>query len=297
MITFDRALQEKKKQVEEHLYTYFSDFTGLQKTVFQAADYSLKAGGKRLRPVLLLEACRLFGGTSEQAMPFACALEMIHTYSLIHDDLPAMDDDDYRRGKPTNHVVYGEGMAILAGDALLNFAYELMIRETLQAGPMQSRYLRAMGEIAEAAGPYGMIGGQTVDLESETQAVPLETVDFIHAHKTGALITASLTAGAIIGGAGEAELDRIRQYGRNIGLAFQIIDDILDITGDQEKLGKDIGSDQEKQKSTYPSILGLEASRQKAQTLLTESRRILEVFGDKAEFLTALSEFLAKREF
>lgn len=297
MITFDRALQEKKKQVEEHLYTYFSDFAGLQKTVFQAADYSLKAGGKRLRPVLLLEACRLFGGTSEQAMPFACALEMIHTYSLIHDDLPAMDDDDYRRGKPTNHVVYGEGMAILAGDALLNFAYELMIRETLQAGAMQDRYLRAMGEIAAAAGPFGMIGGQTVDLESENQAVPLETVDFIHAHKTGALITASLTAGAIIGGAGETELDRIRHYGRNIGLAFQIIDDILDITGDQEKLGKDIGSDQEKQKSTYPSILGLEASRQKAQTLLTESRRILEVFGDKAVFLTALSEFLAKREF
>ncbi len=297
MITFDRALQEKKKQVEEHLYTYFSDFTGLQKTVFQAAEYSLKAGGKRLRPVLLLEACRLFGGDTDRALPFACALEMIHTYSLIHDDLPAMDDDDYRRGKPTNHVVFGEGMAILAGDALLNFAYELMIRETLQAGAMQDRYLRAMGEIAAAAGPFGMIGGQTVDLESENQAVPLETVDFIHAHKTGALITASLTAGAIIGGAGEAELDRIRHYGRNIGLAFQIIDDILDITGDQEKLGKDIGSDQEKQKSTYPSILGLEASRQKAQTLLAESRKVIEGFGDRAGFLTALSEFLAKREF
>jgi len=294
---FDKTLSEKKKRVEQHLYSYFSNFAGLQQTVFQAADYSLKAGGKRLRPVLLLEACSLFGGEEKDAMAFACAMEMIHTYSLIHDDLPAMDDDDYRRGKPTNHVVYGEGVAILAGDGLLNYAYEVMIKETLSANHFKERYLTAMDEIAAAAGMRGMIAGQVVDLESENKVVPLETVDFIHTHKTGAMITAALVAGAVIGGAREHDLARIRQYGRNIGMAFQIIDDILDITGDQEKLGKDIGSDVEKQKSTYPSILGLEDSRRIAQNLLRESKAILADYGEKGAFLTALSDFLANREF
>lgn len=296
-MNFDKVLIEKKKRVEQHLFTYFSGFTGLQQTVFKAADYSLKAGGKRLRPVLLLEACKLFGGEEKDAMAFACAMEMIHTYSLIHDDLPAMDDDDFRRGKPTNHVVYGEGIAILAGDGLLNHAYEVMIRETLNGGPLKDRYLHAMHEIAEAAGIHGMIGGQVVDLESEHKSVPIETVDFIHTHKTGAMITAALTAGATIGGAGEADLAKIRHYGRNIGMAFQIIDDILDITGDPEKLGKDIGSDMNNQKSTYPSLLGLEESRRIALDLLRESKEILADYGDKSIFLKALSDFLANREF
>lgn len=296
-MNFDKILSEKKKQVEQHLYTYFSGLAGLQQTLFQAADYSIKAGGKRLRPVLLLEACQLFGGSEADAMDFACAIEMIHTYSLIHDDLPAMDDDDFRRGKPTNHVVYGEGTAILAGDGLLNRAYEVMIQKTISAGQMKDRYLLAMNEIASAAGIDGMIAGQIVDLESETKSVPIETVDFIHSHKTGALITASLAAGAMIGGAGEEDLIKIRHYGRNIGMAFQIIDDILDITGDQEKLGKDIGSDAEKQKSTYPSLLGLEESRRIAQDLLRESKEILEAYGDRGDFLKALSDFLANREF
>ncbi len=296
-MNFDKILSEKKKRVEQHLYTYFTSCENLQKTVFEAADYSLKAGGKRLRPVLLLEACQLFGGEEKDAMAFACALEMIHTYSLIHDDLPAMDDDDFRRGKPTNHVVYGEGLAILAGDGLLNHAYEVMIRETMNAGPLKDRYLTAMHEIATAAGIHGMIAGQVVDLESENKSVPLETVDFIHAHKTGAMITASLVAGAVIGGASEADLLKIRHYGRNIGMAFQIIDDILDIIGDQDKLGKDIGSDAEKQKSTYPSILGLEESRRIAQELLRESKEILADYGDQGAFLKALSDFLANREF
>lgn len=296
-MNFDKILSEKKKRVEEHLYTYFSSAAGLQDTIFKAADYSLKAGGKRLRPVLLLEACQLFGGQEEDAMAFACAIEMIHTYSLIHDDLPAMDDDDFRRGKPTNHVVYGEGVAILAGDGLLNYAYEVMIRETLQADRLKDRYLAAMHEIASAAGICGMIAGQVVDLESENKSVPLETVDFIHAHKTGAMITAALVSGALIGGAAEPDLVKIRNYGRNIGMAFQIIDDILDITGDQEKLGKDIGSDMEKQKSTYPSILGLDESRRIAQNLLRDSKEILENYGEKGAFLTSLSDFLANREF
>lgn len=296
-MNFDKILSEKKKQVEQHLYTYFSGFNGLQQTVFQAADYSIKAGGKRLRPVLLLEACQLFGGSESDAMDFACAIEMIHTYSLIHDDLPSMDDDDFRRGKPTNHVVYGEGAAILAGDGLLNRAYEVMIQKTMSSDTMTDRYLHAMNEIASAAGIDGMIAGQIVDLESETKSVPIETVDFIHSHKTGALITASLAAGAMIGGAGEEDLINIRHYGRNIGMAFQIIDDILDITGDQEKLGKDIGSDAEKQKSTYPSLLGLEESRKIAQDLLRESKEILEAYGDRSDFLKALSDFLANREF
>lgn len=294
---FDKALYEKKIQVEERLYTYFSNQDLPQHTVFKAAEYSLKAGGKRLRPVLLMEACRLFDTTSSTAEVFACAMEMIHTYSLIHDDLPAMDDDDFRRGKPTNHIVFGEGMAVLAGDALLNRAYEIMIEEALAQPGKTHRCLQSMREISNAAGVYGMIGGQTVDLESENSRVPLETVDFIHCHKTGAMIAAALTAGAIIGGASKEDVERLREYGTNIGLAFQIIDDILDITGDQEKLGKDIGSDMEKQKSTYPSLLGLDESRRIAHDLLKNSKTVLEAYGEKADFLIALSDFLANREF
>lgn len=294
---FEKSLQKRKKEVEDHLYSYFENFKGFQKTVYQAMDYSLKAGGKRLRPVLLLEACMMFGGKFEDAIEFACALEMIHTYSLIHDDLPAMDDDDYRRGKPTNHIVYGEGTAILAGDGLLNSAFEIMISKALEIEGQSSKYLMAMKEIATAAGVKGMIGGQIVDLESENKTVSLETVDFIHNHKTGTMIKASLVAGAIIGGADEKGLQHISKYGENIGLAFQIIDDILDIVGDQQKLGKDIGSDAEKQKSTYPNLLGLENSREKALELLEESKQIIEIYNEKAAFLKSVADFLANREF
>lgn len=293
---FEKALKERKKQVEHVLYSYFENPPSHQKTVFQAMEYSIRAGGKRLRPVLALEACRLFCGSEMPAMEYACAIEMIHTYSLIHDDLPAMDDDDLRRGKPTNHVVYGEGIAILAGDGLLNLAYETMTQKALHAeNPIP--YLKAMNEVGRAAGVYGMIGGQTADLESENKRVPLETVDFIHAHKTGAMISASIVAGAYIGGASEEDLGRLRQYGHNIGLSFQIIDDILDIVGDQEKLGKDIGSDQDNHKSTYPSLLGLDESRTIANRLLQESKEVLSPYGDRAAFLITLADFLANREF
>lgn len=293
---FKGMLSERKSEIEKLIENYFKDANAPQNTLFKAMDYSLNAGGKRLRPILVLEACKLVEGNLELAKPFACAIEMIHTYSLIHDDLPAMDNDDYRRGKPTNHKVYGEGMAILAGDGLLNYAYEKMIHTSLKNPDDSDRCLKAMNEIAYHAGINGMIGGQVVDLESENKKVDLTTVDFIHKHKTAALIIASMRCGAILGGADNEALKRITDYAERIGLAFQIIDDILDIVGDQEKLGKDIGSDQEKEKSTYPSLLGLESSREIAKKMIQESKDAIGYFGDKAAFLIELSDFLASRD-
>lgn len=200
-------------------------------------NYSLKAGGKRLRPILTLEACKLVGGNEKDAYPFAVAIEMIHTYSLIHDDLPALDNDDLRRGRKTNHKVYGEAMAILAGDGLLNYAYEIMLRESLSKGEPE-KYLKAINEIAKASGIYGMIGGQVVDIESEGKSIDMEKLDFIHMNKTAAIIIGCMRAGAIIGGASEEELENVTKYAKNIGLSFQIVDDILDIVGDEAKLGK-----------------------------------------------------------
>jgi len=293
---FKGMLNEKKNEIEKLIDCYFAGANAPQKTILDAMNYSLNAGGKRLRPILVLEACKLVNGKKELANDFACSIEMIHTYSLIHDDLPAMDDDDLRRGKPTNHKVYGEGMAVLAGDGLLNYAYEKMIHASLKYPEYAEQSLKAMKEIATGAGIYGMIGGQVVDLESENKSVDLETVDFIHKHKTASLIIASMRSGAILGGADDKELNLITEYAEKIGLAFQIIDDILDIVGDQEKLGKDIGSDQENEKSTYPSLLGLDESRAIARRLIQESKDAISYFGDKAEFLIELSDFLASRD-
>jgi len=293
---FKGMLKSRKVEFEKLIDNYFETEKAPQKKIFEAMNYSLNAGGKRLRPILVLEACGLVNGNEKIAQDFACALEMIHTYSLIHDDLPAMDDDDLRRGKPTNHKVYGEGIAILAGDGLLNYAYEKMIQSSLKHPENAEQCLRAIGEVAKYSGVHGMIGGQVVDLESENKAVDIDTVDFIHKHKTAALIIGSMRCGAIIGGASEKELEIITTYAEKIGLAFQIVDDILDIVGDQEKLGKDIGSDQENHKSTYPSLLGLDESRSIARKLIKESKETIEHFGTKAEFLIELSDFLASRD-
>ncbi|TVQ60086.1 MAG: polyprenyl synthetase family protein [Spirulina sp. DLM2.Bin59] len=263
--------------------------------IYEAMRYSLLAGGKRLRPILCLATCELMGGTTAMAMPTACALEMIHTMSLIHDDLPAMDNDDYRRGKLTNHKVYGEDIAILAGDALLAYAFELIADHTENVPPAQ--VLQVIARLARAVGAAGLVGGQVVDLESEGKTdITVEQLSFIHTHKTGALLEVCVTSGAILAGAGAEDLARLTQYAQNIGLAFQIIDDILDITATQEELGKTAGKDLQAEKATYPKLLGLEGSRQRADQLIAEAVAQLEPYGSAATPLVAIAQFITARK-
>ncbi|WP_455538146.1 polyprenyl synthetase family protein [Terrisporobacter sp.] len=293
---FKKILNEKIIYIEKLLNEYMPKEEGYQKTIMKAMNYSLKAGGKRLRPILTLESCKIVGGKEEDAIPFAMAIEMIHTYSLIHDDLPALDNDDLRRGKPTNHKVFGDGMATLAGDALLNYAFEIMLSSSVDKKDA-NKYLKAINEVAKHAGIYGMIGGQVVDVESENKVIDKDKLDFIHLNKTAALIVGSMRAGAIVGGASEDELERITKYARNIGLSFQIIDDILDITGDEVKLGKPVGSDIQNQKSTYPSLLGIEKSREISRQLIEEGKSSIEGFSTEVEFLKQLGDYIISRDY
>jgi len=263
-------------------------------TVYNAMRYSLLAGGKRLRPILCLAACDLAGGNEAMAMPTACALEMIHTMSLIHDDLPAMDNDDYRRGQLTNHKVYGEDVAILAGDALLTLAFEHVAVATPNVPP--DRVLQVVARLGKAVGAAGLVGGQVVDLESEGKTdVTLETLTFIHNHKTAALLEASVTTGAVLAGAGEDDLGRLARYAQKIGLAFQIVDDVLDITSTQEALGKSIGKDEQAQKVTYPSLWGLEKSQQEARRLVEGAKAEIVPFGAAGNPLLALADYIVNR--
>ena len=239
---FKQTLKQRANQVESLLKEYMPSEEGYQKTIMESMNYSLSAGGKRLRPILTMEACKVVGGNVEDAIPFAMAIEMIHTYSLIHDDLPALDNDDLRRGKKTNHIVYGEDMAILAGDALLNYAFEVMLSNSIDK-ENPNKYLNAINEIAKTSGIYGMIGGQVVDIQSENKQISKEMLDYIHNNKTAAIIIGCMRAGAIIGDATQEQLEKITKYAKNIGLSFQIVDDILDIVGDESKLGKKVGSD------------------------------------------------------
>ena len=262
--------------------------------IYEAMRYSLLAGGKRLRPILCLATCELAGGTVEMAMPTACALEMIHTMSLIHEDLPAMDNDDYRRGKLTNHKVYGEDIAILAGDGLLSYAFEFVATQTQNVPATQ--VLQVIARLGRAVGAAGLVGGQVVDLESEgLTEVSEETLTFIHTHKTGALLEACVVCGAILAGASETDLQRLTRYAQNIGLAFQIVDDILDITATQEELGKTAGKDLQAQKVTYPSLWGIEESRRQAQQLVDEAKAELAPYGDRAIPLQAIADFITSR--
>ena len=293
---FNNSLKIKSDYIEDLLKKYMPKEDGYQSTIMEAMNYSLKAGGKRLRPILTLEACKVVGGNEEDAIPFAMAIEMIHTYSLIHDDLPALDNDNLRRGKPTNHKVYGEAMAILAGDALLNYAYEVMLSNSLNKENTEN-YLKAINEIAKSAGIYGMIGGQVVDVESENTAIPKEKLDYIHLNKTGAIIIGCMRAGAIIGNASYDELEKITKYAKNIGLSFQIVDDILDIIGDQAKLGKNIGSDIENNKSTYPSLIGIEQSREIAIKLIDEAKENIKKLNGDSSFLEGLANYIIDREY
>ena len=260
----------------------------------EAMRYSLLAGGKRLRPILCLAACELVGGDSSKAMPTAVAVEMIHTMSLIHDDLPAMDNDDLRRGRPTNHKVYGDAMAILAGDALLSRAFEMV--SVRSADVPAERLVKVVGELAMVSGAPGLVGGQVVDLECEGKQVDLETLEYIHLHKTAALLRACVVTGALIGGASDAQVQAMRTYANGIGLAFQIVDDILDVTASSEVLGKTAGKDLLADKTTYPKLLGLEPSRTRALELVGEAKAALQPWENKAQPLLALADYVASRD-
>lgn len=290
-----QEIKERTGQIEEILKKYLPAEEGWQKTVIEAMNYSFTAGGKRLRPMLMLETYRMFGGKSEIIEPFMAAIEMIHTYSLIHDDLPAMDDDEYRRGRKTTHVVYGEAMAILAGDGLLNFAYETALAAVVKSeGNIYA--VRALDILAKSAGIYGMVGGQTVDVENDGVPLKREQLDFIYRLKTGALIQAAMHMGAVLAGATKNEQDAICQIASNIGLAFQIQDDILDVTGTLEEIGKPVGSDEKNEKTTYVTLEGLEKAQADVERLTEEAVELMQGLVVKNEFLTELLQYLVHRK-
>ena len=290
-------LSEGKKLIDERMLSFLPQGKAYPESIHEAMRYSLLAGGKRLRPVLVMAAAEAVGGDRHTILPFAIAAELIHTYTLIHDDLPALDNDDLRRGKPTNHKVFGEAIAILAGDALLTQAFIIMTRAAgMETVPPES-ILKATHEMAGALGSTGMIGGQVVDLESEGKKINSETLEYIHIYKTGFLIRACIRCGGVLSQASKGQLSSLSSFGAHIGLAFQIIDDILDITGDQEKLGKDIGSDLTKNKATYPALYGLEESKRKAEELVEESIDCLNEFDDRANPLREIARFFVQRTF
>ncbi len=294
--SLETYLRERKARIDQALDGYLPDADTYPSAIFESTRYSVFAGGKRLRPILCVAAAEAVGGQEETVLPVACAIELIHTYSLIHDDLPAMDDDDFRRGRPTNHKVYGEGIAILAGDALLTEAFYLMSRSDLMTEVDTDRRLTVINEVSRAAGSFGMIGGQVADLQSEGAEVDEKTLHYIHVHKTEALITVSLMAGALLANAGNDELNALTEYGRKIGLAFQIADDILDIESTREVLGKDIGSDQDRRKMTYPALFGIEQSRNKAVELVSGALTDLERFDERAWPLREIAAFIVERK-
>jgi len=291
----DGYLKDRRALVDAALERLLPGEDAPPPTVHRAMRYSVLAGGKRLRPILVIAGAEAVGAPAATVMPTACALEVIHTYSLIHDDLPAMDDDDYRRGRLTNHKVFGDAVAILAGDALLTLAFKLVAENA--ALVTDARVVcDVVAAIAEASGTNGMVGGQVVDIESEGKAVTAETLEYIHRNKTAALLRASLWAGVRLGGGDAAALAAINEAGQSLGLAFQIVDDILDVEGSLEALGKTAGSDARKQKATYPALHGLEASRREARRLIDEAKSRLTVFGDRATPIRALADFIVERK-
>lgn len=296
-MNFKEELKDRVDHIEAILKEYLPKEEGWQKTVIAAMNYSVLAGGKRLRPMLMEETYRLFGGKGREIKPFMAAIEMIHTYSLVHDDLPAMDNDEYRRGRKTTHVVYGEAMAILAGDGLLNYAFETAMKSFTMEGDLEKK-ARALSVLAQKAGIYGMIGGQTADIEAEDlgDQVTTEHLMFIHAHKTSALIEAAMMTGAILAGASQEEIAQIEKAAYEIGIAFQIQDDILDVTSTLEMLGKPIGSDAKNHKTTYVTLKGLEESRKEQQELSLHAIETIRNIGYSNDFLMELVTSLITRE-
>ena len=331
-MSFDLShyLRERKESVDRALDRFLPPADAFPPAIHEAMRYSVFAGGKRVRPILVIASAEVAGGQRpsedsarpeaepgqcpegrtgeaetnnrareaemiEPVLPTACAFELIHTYSLIHDDLPAMDDDDFRRGRPTSHKVFGEAVAILAGDALFTLGVRLLAESFLRGVANPALLPQLLAEVTEAAGTPGMIGGQVVDIQSEGRVVSAETLEYIHAHKTGALIRAAVRAGALLAGASAETLSALMSYGERLGLAFQIVDDILDLEGDEETMGKAVGSDQRKKKVTYPDFYGLEPARKMAADLIREAKEALYPFGGKATPLRALADLILSR--
>ena len=288
-------LQQQQQRVEQSLNALLPTLDSYPPVLMDAMRYSVFAGGKRLRPILLLAATEAVGGNTTAVLPAACALEYIHTYSMIHDDLPAMDNDTYRRGKLTNHMVYGDAMAILAGDALLTHAFEVLSSPPLVGTFPPELLVRVASRLARAAGSFGMIGGQVMDILSEGQQVEIETLEYIHRHKTAALIEAAVTIGALLGGGAPAQVQALEQYGHCLGWAFQITDDILDVEGDATLLGKEVGRDAQQKKVTYPGLLGVETSRQRAVEITQQGMSALAPFDDRAERLRQIAAYVVTR--
>lgn len=291
----NREIGRRAEEIEKIIKEYLPKEEGYQKTIMEAMNYSILAGGKRLRPMLMLETYRLFGGTSKTIYPFMAAIEMIHTYSLVHDDLPAMDNDEYRRGRKTTHIVYGEAMGILAGDALLNYAFETA-SGAFQLEPENPAVGQAMLVLARKAGIYGMIGGQVVDVESEGTVIDKEKLDFIHLHKTSALLESAMVIGAILAGANKEEQNLVEKAAGKIGLAFQIQDDILDITSTTEELGKPVGSDEKNGKNTYVAFEGLEKSKEDVKKISESAMEDLQKLPYENPFLIELIKELIERK-
>lgn len=296
-MNFKEEQEKKTKEIEQIIRSYLPEETGLQKTVLAAMNYSVLAGGKRLRPMLMKEAYEMLGGQGREIEPFLAAIEMVHTYSLVHDDLPAMDNDEYRRGRKTTHMVYGEAMAILAGDGLLNLAFETAAK-AFSLGGDAALIGQALALFAGKSGVYGMIGGQTADIEAEDmgEQVTEETLLFIHAHKTAALIQSALMTGAILAGASGADVEKMEKIGYDIGVAFQIQDDILDVTGDERTLGKPVGSDEKNKKVTYVTRKGLEQAQADQEALSEEAVALLRSFDRRNLFLEDMVEALVTRK-
>lgn len=290
-------LDDMRKMVERALDEYLQPKADVPKILNEAMRYSVFAGGKRLRPILCVASGEVVGGETEIILPVACAIELIHTYSLIHDDLPAIDNDDYRRGKPSNHKIFGEDIAIVAGDGLQTYAFEV-ISSCYSDGKVRAEVaLRLVQEVSTAAGITGMVAGQVVDIKSMGKEPDNNVLQYIHTHKTGAMITASVRAGAIVADATAQELRALTNYAKNLGMAFQIVDDLLDATGDRKKLGKTVGKDAKQRKMTYVSLYGVESARQMARETINQAQKALQMFGTNAEVLKRLAGYIVDREF
>lgn len=294
---FKATLAEKAHLINQALDAYLPPELTPPVVIHQAMRYSVLSGGKRLRPALVIGAAEAVGGRAEAVLPAACGIELIHCYSLVHDDLPAMDDDDLRRGRPTTHKVFGEAIAILAGDALLTLGFELLARAGLEADVSPVDALRVVREVAVAAGTEGMVGGQVLDIKSSEAGAPAELVKEIHRRKTAALFVASVRTGAILARASEEALAALTCFGKNFGLAFQITDDILDVIGKEDRMGKRAGSDARQKKLTYPAIFGLAAARERAKAAAMEAVAAVEGFGSAAAFLRGAAEFILTRDY
>jgi geranylgeranyl diphosphate synthase type II len=293
MFDLDGYLNERKAMVERALEAHLDRCEGAPATLREAMHYSLMAGGKRLRPILALAACEAIGGKPDEALDAACAVEFVHTYSLIHDDLPAMDDDDFRRGRPTSHKKFGEAVAILAGDALCAEAFRVAAQNRKGR---EDRVADVVFELARASGAVGMVGGQVIDIEATGKKITVDELETLHRAKTGELLLVAVRAGARMGGADAAAMERLTAYGRALGLAFQIVDDVLDITADLATLGKDPGSDREAGKTTFVDLLGIDGARARARSVMDEGIRALEPFGTRAEALRALARYTLERD-